>query len=319
MKIFFYVDSFGLGHITRQVALIRAIGTRANIIILSSGHLDFIKKSLPQARVEKILPTLNFVPSGLGLNFEKTHMANRNLSEHFSSNVRTEIQRLEKEKPDLIVADIPAEIFVAADAVGIPIIAISNFGWTIILEHIFGKSSDFYSLYSHAYSKSSKTFVLPFSEPMSCFSKKEKIGLLRRHPTINMQKKIGIVSAFGYSIESQQTKSKFFSIPKTETESQNFISAASAIFAKPSYGIISESIPYGIPLFFKLRKNFPESDYLLKSLNCAETVPDDVEPFDWITQRLPELNFEKIQEMAEKYSSNSDIYLANSILSFPSV
>ncbi|MDO8554702.1 MAG: hypothetical protein Q7S22_07885 [Candidatus Micrarchaeota archaeon] len=314
-KIIFYVDSFGLGHITREIALARAMPKSIEIIFITRDHVDFIKKSLPGVRVEKNDIGLNLIPKGIGLDIEKTQLANVNFSEIFNANVRTEGLRIKKEKPDLIIADIPAEPFLAATENSIPIVAVSNFGWTIIIEHVFGKNSDEYKTYAEAYSNSNKTFVLPFSEPMSPFTNKKEVGLLRRRITKKLGKINGVINTFGKSGNLTSDLNGFRTIPAKAVESQNYVAVANAIFTKPSYGIVSEAISAGVPLFLKKRNNFPESDYIFKKLEGVKVVPEDVTPREWITEEMKNINWKTIEKMRIKYKNNSDSEIADEVIS----
>ena len=137
--ISFYLDSFGRGHITRQVAVIRAIGNKAEIIVDSAGYLNEIQQMLPDAKVHRSPSFLKLIPKRLGLDIEMSKAVNFNLREDFEDKVETVTSDLKRTKPDLIVADIPAEVFLAAHELDIPAFAISNFGWNIILADQLGK------------------------------------------------------------------------------------------------------------------------------------------------------------------------------------
>ena len=313
-KILFYVDSFGLGHITREIALARAIGDNAEIIFASNDHLEFIEKSLPSIKTEKTSLGLNLIPEGIGLNVEETKKANKDFIGKFETNIESETKRIDRLKPDVIIADIPAEPLLAAEKSGIPIVAISNFGWTAIIEHVFGKDSDEYKKYSEAYSNASKTLVLPFSEPMRQFSNKKRVGLLRRRITRNLGKIPGIIATFGKSGEVISAGTFFRFIPDEVIESQDYVASADAIFSKPSYGIASEAISAGIPLFLKKRNDFPESDHILRQLEGAMVVPEWVDAMEFIEREMKNLDIEAIERMRDRYMKNSDSEIAETIL-----
>lgn len=319
MKILFYMDSFGLGHITRDIALIRALGSPHEVVAVSRDHHWMIKGSLPHTKVEKTSIGLRLAPSGLGLDAGKTRGINADFVEHFESGVEEERRRMEKHRPDVIIADIPAEVFPAAESEGIPVAAVSNFGWTLIIGEIFGKGGEEYRLYADAYSKASRTFVLPFNEPMEPFAHKERAGLLRRRLTRRLPKRReGILTTFGKSAASLPPSSgPFYRIPETEIESQDFVASASAIFTKPAYGVASEAVPFGIPLFFRKRPHFPESGYIARSLGWCRFVPEDAEPGEWISQEINNVDWEKVGKMKEEHSENADSQIAESILSMP--
>lgn len=314
-KIFFYIDSFGLGHITRQIALIRAIGDKARVTALAADHLDVLEKSLPGVLIQKTSIGLKLIPEGLGLNVEETRKANSTLEDDFRKGVRKEINRMDQEKPDLIIADIPAEVFVAAHECNIPVFAVSNFGWTIIIEHIFGKDSNEYRLYADAYSRSNRTFMLPFNESMVPFANKKHVGLLRRRITRKLERRPGILTTFGKSTtNSFRVNETFYSLPDGELETQDHIAAAEAVLSKPAYGVVSEAVSAGVPLFLKKRKNFPESDHILRHLEGVKVVPDESDPAEWINEEMKNFDYGPVKQLKKKYSVNSDNLIAKELL-----
>ncbi|MGV8085035.1 MAG: hypothetical protein ACP5N9_02155 [Candidatus Bilamarchaeum sp.] len=326
-KVHFYVDSFGLGHITRQIAVARALSDQAQITFFSRDHLDFIRNSLPNAEVEKTNIGINLVQKNIGLDVQKTQKLNAEglFVKNFESGLAEENLRLKSDQPDVIVADIPGEIFLAAEKYDIPTIAVSNFGWTVILEHVLGKDSVQYEYYSQAYKKSSKTLVLPFNEPMKAFSNKKNVGLLRRRVGRKFNKKNAIVTTFGKSVEEinfpLKANNSFYSLPLNDTESQDYISASSGIFTKPSYGAASEAVSSGVRLFLLAREDFPESDYIkdqLLSEKCAIMVPGGLSPknqLNWILDNSHTIDQKNLDRVKKKYSDNSDQEIAEAILS----
>ena len=310
-KIFFYVDTFGLGHITREIALIRAMPKDVEISVFAGKYLDIIQKSLPGINVKKTNIGFRMVPTGIGLDVKKTIETNHDFEEHFNMGAEEEFKRLAMEKPDLVVADIPAEIFVAANRVNIPVVAVSNFGWTIIIEHIFGRKSREYLIYANAYSKATKTFVIPFNEPMESFPNKITVNLLRRKITKKLPKKTGILAAFGKS--GMTDANEFYRLPDDEPEGQDHIAAAEMVFTKPAYGTVSEAASAGVPIFVRKREDFPESNYILKSLEWMGVVPEEVNPREWIKKEAKNIDWNAIKRMKEKYSKNGDEEIAITI------
>ena len=319
--ISFYLDSFGRGHITREVAVIRAIGNKAEIIVNSAGYLNEIEQMLPDVRVHRSPFFLKLIPKGLGLDIEMSKAVNFNLREDFEAKVEKVTSDLKRTKPDLIVADIPAEVFLAAHELDIPIFAISNFGWNIILDELFGNMSTEGKLYSNAYSKATRTLMLPFHEPMKCFSNRQEVGLLRRRFTKKMKPSKKILSQFGVEsgFDFKMDNANFYTIPTDKFEGQDYVASSRAVFSKPGYGVVSEAVAYGVPIFLKERPNFCESRYFLKELKelkGAKIVPDGVDVCKWILNELDDIDWDAIKSMQEKYSENSDEVIASMILSY---
>jgi hypothetical protein len=296
----------------------RALGNKARIIVNSAGYLDEIRQMVPDAEVHQAPYFLKLIPKGLGLDIEMSKAVNFNLREEFEAKVEEVASDLKRTEPDLIVADIPAELFLAAHELGIPILAISNFGWTIILDEIFGKSSKEGKLYSNAYSKATKTLMLPFHEPMEYFSNRQEVGLLRRRLTKKMKPSKKVLSLFGAEsgFDFKMDKADFYTIPSDKFEGQDYVASSRAVFSKPGYGVVSEAVANGVPLFLKERPNFCESRYFLKGLKGAKIVPDGVDVCDWILNEMNDIDWEAIDSMREKYCENSDQAIASIILSY---
>ena len=249
---------------------------------------------------------------------EMSKVVNFNLREDFEDKVETVTSELKRTKPDLIVADIPAEVFLAAHELDIPVFAISNFGWNIILDELFGNVSTEGKLYSNAYSKATKTLMLPFHEPMKCFANRQEVGLLRRRLTRKMKPSKKILSQFGpeSGFDFKMDNANFYTIPFDKFEGQDYVASSRAVFSKPAYGVVSEAVAYGVPLFLKERPNFCESRYFLKGLKGAKIIPDGVDVCDWILNEMDDIDWNSIKSLQKKYSENNDQTIATIILSF---
>ena len=312
----FYVDSFGRGHITRQCALVRALKKRTKVIFNCAGYLDELEKMLPDAQVRKADFGLKIVPKGLGVDLERTRELNASLRRDLEARVDAVTADLKATRPDLIVADIPAEVFLAAERLGIPVFAVSNFGWNIILDEIFGKGSEEGKMYSEAYSTATKTLVLPFNEPMSSFRNRQKVGLLRRRLTKRMRKSKKVLCFLGpdFGRALNIDRRNFWALPPDYYEGQDYVASSRAVFSKPAYGVCSEAVANGIPMFLKKRSNFCESEYILKALKGVKMVPEDTDPFSWILGQMEDVNWVTLRKIKEKYLVNSDEEIASMIL-----
>jgi len=312
----FYVDSFGRGHITRQCAIVRALKKRTKVIFNCALYLGELEKMLPDAEVKRANIGIKFVRKDLDIDLEKTRAVNTDFRKGFEAKVAAVTAELKETRPDLIVADIPAEVFLAAERLGIPVFAISNFGWNIILDDIFGKGSEESKMYSEAYSTVTKTLMLPFNEPMDSFRNKQKVGLLRRRLTKKMRKSKKVLCVLGpdFGRSLNIDRNNFRTLPPDYYEGQDYVASSRAVFSKPGYGVVSEAVANGVPMFLKKRSNFCESEYILKGLKGVKIVPKDVEPFSWILEQMDDVDWDTIHKMKKRYLVNSDEAIASMIL-----
>lgn len=138
-SLVFYVSGHGFGHASRDIEVINAVRRQApdlRIVVRSRVARWFFDLSL-QASVERAAADTD---SGMvqvdGLTLDEDESARRAEMFYgtFSSRVRAEAAALRNLRASVVVGDIPPLAFAAADASGVPSIAIGNFTWDWIYQ-----------------------------------------------------------------------------------------------------------------------------------------------------------------------------------------
>ncbi len=146
--ICYYVSDYGAGHATRTIALIRAILSSypsLRIIVKSEGPFTLLSRSLCDPRVSVMRCqndiSVPLIPSTEAIDVDATENLLREWHETWDSYIAREVQFCREEGVSLILSDIAPQPFLVADDVGIPSIAISNFSWDTIYEHLIPECS----------------------------------------------------------------------------------------------------------------------------------------------------------------------------------
>lgn len=299
-NICFYISDYGYGHASRDIAVIRKILNAykdVKIYIKTNGAFDFVRQSLPQKNVE-VIRTEN----DIGVIFKENSVivdrgrTKKMLDEWLGSwedYINKEKRFCGVHKIDLILSDITPQIFIVADKLNIPSIAISNFTWHYIFYNLFGDIPATEQI-EDAYLHADLALVLPFNEDTNIFREKKEISLVSREITAdkyNMRRKwgisddemlvyLGVGRSFNPSImrnmkKIDQPNVKFLvssyaelpfdnviKIPSTETEAQNYINMCDLVVSKTGYGTVSEAVRGKIPMFLLKRDGFKEDELI---------------------------------------------------------
>ncbi len=282
------------------------------IFVKTDTAFDFIRQSLPKENVE-VVNTRNDV----GVIFKKNSTVvdraqTKKMLDKWLGSWNNYIERekrfCEKHKIDLILSDITPQVFIVADELNVPGIAVSNFTWHYIYYHLFGKIPETEQV-KNAYQNADLGIVLPFNENMNIFKKKREISLVSREITVNkqeMKEKSGIADnellvylSVGRSFNpSFLRKMKWIDksdvrflvpeaievpfdnvlrIPDTETEFQNYINMCDLVVSKTGYSTVSEAIRAKIPMFLLRRDGFKEDELIgnaIEELGIGEFISE---------------------------------------------
>ncbi len=295
-KIIFYISDHGKGHATRSIAIIRELEKlNIEIIIRNSNSVDFIQKSLPNIKIISGITDVGTTikKNGISIDSEDTVSNVSTWIDNMPDFVTKELEQFMKYEPDLIISDISAMPFHVAKEFKIPSIAISNFTWSDIIKEI---SSERLSFLNESYSLADLAIQLPFSTSMKQFSKKKKIGIVSRQPTLNKQdfskffniktSERCVFFSLGYSKEKinckiasnikiltngVKFKSSFNEIHVSDyTEQQNLVLGADLVICKCGYGLISECITTGTPFLYVYDSNHLEQMAIVKELKYRD-------------------------------------------------
>jgi hypothetical protein len=200
----------------------------------------------------------------------------------------------------LVVVDIPALPLEAASFIGIPRVAIGNFGWNWIYSDFVPQNPKWKPIvyfFQEAYEKTDLLLRLPFCEKMQVFPNIEDIplvaspGICRRAKIeamtgSNPAKKWILLSfaALSWTDEAlnrveQMQEYEFFTVRPLEWRRKNIhplnreqvcfsdiVASVDAVISKPGFGILSDCIVNRKPLIYVDRSHFLEYSILKSAI-----------------------------------------------------
>ncbi|NKB25110.1 MAG: hypothetical protein GKR87_12185 [Kiritimatiellae bacterium] len=304
--IIYYITAHGYGHGTRACDILNALcrqAPRIPIIVVSdlpkpflshrlnADQVTFRKESFDVGLVQfddiqvDVPATLNKV---IGLHEKRDQL------------IQEETAFLNEQQAALVIVDIPAIPLFAAKEVGIPSIAIANFGWDWIYSaftHDNPRWKKYVDWFHEGYATTDLLLRLPFSEEMNAFPRIEDIFLVAspgRERRGDIIKKRGcvptkkwILLSFGAlnwdpSVIDRIQKLEpyeFFTVYHLFWEGKNFhaidmksipfsdlIASMDGVISKPGYGIVSDCIANKKPLACTDRSNFLECSILVEGI-----------------------------------------------------
>lgn len=186
-RVLFAVTSHGLGHLTRTLAIARALRDR------SPDIEPIVATTVPEARVARDLPPpfgyrpVSYEPGThqrnvFELDVPATHAAYERFLAERPKRLRDEEAYLREAGIAGVVSDVPALPVRAAAAVGIPAIAVSNFTWDWILEPLCRGTALAHlpGLLAEDYARGTWHLRLPFGPDHSPFPRSEAAPLVSR-------------------------------------------------------------------------------------------------------------------------------------------
>ncbi len=300
----YYISDYGYGHATRSIALIRALINRvpdSHIIVKSDLPFPLLHRSLqhPRITVIRCRNDIDFVVHSDApvINREQTFRNVMSWMNSWDSYMGRELQFCRENRVDVIISDIVPQSFLVAEELGIPGIAVSNFSWDTILEHLYADYDPIEQVKS-AYRSASLALVLPFHTGMDVFPRRQEVGLLAREQQfsrLQMRLRLGIPDStaliflggggnhplhqvhnllsgvptgirFVVPTGSLSTSSQVIQIPPDETESQNWIGMCDLVVTKCGYSTVSEAVQAQIPLMVWKREGFIEDHIIAGTL-----------------------------------------------------
>jgi len=202
---------------------------------------------------------------------------------------------------DMVVADIPAIPFEAAAGLGIPSLGISNFTWSWIygefVEHD-PRWAPIIARFEQAYRMADGLLRLPFSEPMSIFSRQTSVGVVAR-PGVSQRHRIAekcavdpqktwVLLSFSdlewsdaalERLREYHDAHEFFTllplhwkrpwihaIDRREFRVPDVFASVDAVLSKPGFGVLSDCVANDKPLIHVEREHFREYPVLVEAI-----------------------------------------------------
>lgn len=201
----------------------------------------------------------------------------------------------------LVAGDIPAIPFEAAADLGVPTVALGNFGWDWIYSAFSERDARWPRVadqFRQAYSRVDLLLRMPFSESMDAFTKQEPIPVVAsagRSDRARLARLTGAdegrlwvllsfttleLSAGALERLSRLVDFEFFTVPPLGWDLPNFRSADTAKFrfsdlvatvdvvlSKPGFGILSDTVANDKPLVYVERQDFLEYPLLERAIH----------------------------------------------------
>jgi hypothetical protein len=305
-SIVYYISAHGYGHGVRSCSIIRAFNQlhpRLTVHIVSelpaaflSSHIGSDRNPIRAGSYDVGMVQLDSIRVDVDATLQKAKQLHRNRKRL----VEQESAFLSNLKADLIIADIPGIPIEAASRVGIPRIAVGNFGWDWIYSDFIPQDAQWkpiVNMFREQYAKASLLLRLPFCEEMKAFPLIEDIPLVAS-PGYSRRTKIAALTGcdpgkkwillsfttldLGVDALSRIEcieDHEFFTVLPLKWQRRNIhplkreqisfsdvIASMDAVISKPGFGILSDCIVNRKPLIYADRGDFLEYPILETSI-----------------------------------------------------
>jgi L-arabinokinase len=304
-SIHFALTSHGLGHVTRSLAVIRALHElrpEAPVVISSTvdpawldGQLGFPVRHRHRGYEPGAVQRDCF-----SVDVPATIAAYESFGERRDDLLEEEIRFLRSNGIAAVVSDIPALPVAAAGRLGIPAIGVSNFTWDWILEPWCGPGEGhLVDMLRADYAAGTLQLCLPFGPDRSSFPEREAAPLLARksvvpRDTVRDRLELGtgpvaVVCLGGWDVADLpaiHARTGRFGLVVTNglrvtadvpcrhlgrtlpagISLPDLVNAADVVLGKPGYGLASECLAHRVPFAMIERSDFRESPHLVAQL-----------------------------------------------------
>jgi hypothetical protein len=304
-KIRYYISGHGLGHAARSCQIINTLRRRHGDIaveVVSDAHPWFFKGFLdPAVPVRRQRLDIGVLQrDSLHMNEEQTLSAYRAFLPERQILTAAEAASLRAARVSLVAADIPALVFSAARAAGVPAVGVSNFTWEWIYEDLvsrYGGFTDVLDAVAQDYRQASAYLRLPFFGDFPAGIPVENLPLVARRTSLSRaaaRRQLGIAEGqrvalisfggfgladFDFSALERLRDWIFLSDAGLTAAVDNLrvveagtlaypdlVAAADVVVTKPGYGIVSETIACGTAVLYTSRGDFREQALLVAGL-----------------------------------------------------
>jgi L-arabinokinase len=312
MVLVFYISGHGFGHASRAVELIDALTARRpdlRVIFRTNAHpwpLERVRR--PGIEVQPF-ETDTGVAQVSSLTIDEMQTATRaaDFYRTFEDRVASEARYLKECEARIVVADIPPLAFAAANAAGIPSVAVANFTWDWIYAYypeFESRAPGVIGAISRAYHLGALALRLPIHGGFESMAVVEDIPLVARRSTrdpADTRRVLRIDSGallvlasfggFGLSIPDDRLSSSGMTVlaPPDRLpdglKHEDIVAAADVVVSKPGYGIVSECAAHRTPLLYTSRGRFAEYDVMVtempKMVRCRYITQEDLMAGNW--------------------------------------
>lgn len=303
----FYVSGHGFGHATRIAALIQAVCARTDRVVAvrsEAPHWIFSMRA-PQVHYSSAPIDVGLVQaSGLDLDLPASLAAHEAFGARWEDAIEREARWIAQSGAELVVADIPALAFAAAQRAGVRAVGVSNFGWDWILDAYTTEEPRWAPIverHRNAYATADQLFRLPLSGNMSAFPRITDVPLLVNRSSLDVEecrqaagiaagerRRVVLVSFGGLGQSSVAAGAAadldgylfigvgprpldfagdWLALPGTDAiPHEQLICAADAILGKTGFSTVAEVLAHQRRFLFLARENFRENEILVRAL-----------------------------------------------------
>jgi len=296
VTIAFYISGHGFGHASRSIEVINALvdqqpGTR--IIIRSEVAPWLVQRTVRRGvTLEPAQCDTGVVQvDSLTLDATATLARARAFMSTFRQRVADEAAWLKSVGATLVVADLPPLGIAAAQAAGLPGIALGNFTWDWIYSGYDG-SADLVGLIGAVYQHTTLALRLPMWGGFATMPKVIDLPFVARRSTrdplavrdalgLPRDERLVLASFGGYGVSGlniealRHTTGYRILLPGDIDEAaiyerglryEDLVRAVDVVVSKPGYGIISECLANDTALLYTSRGHFVEYDVLVAAM-----------------------------------------------------
>lgn len=306
-----YVSGHGYGHATRSAEVLRAVRSRSPelpiTVVTSAPSYLFEGVVAPPLVVRRLACDVGLEQRDALVADETATVARWKL---FAANwdllVSSESRWLREEGVRLVFGDIPPSAFAAAKAAGVTSVAMGNFSWDWIYDHLKGREpalQEAADMAREAYSGADLLLRLPFHGAMGAFPVIEDIPLVARRPKMEgpeARRRLGLPDgpmvllsfggvglpdldpvvfgklpgyefiltgpSTGASLPENVRRLDGAELEGADVGYPELVAAADVVVSKPGYGIVTDCIGAGTRLVYTERGDFPEYPILVKGM-----------------------------------------------------
>ena len=318
-----YISGHGFGHLAQIAPVLEALHRQhPNLYLLIRTNID-----------EKIIHCFLSAPFELLAGEVDVGVIQKNASEEdvpatieaardffsdWEDRINSEVGRLRKYDPNLILSNISPLAFPVAKKLGIPAIGLCSLDWHAIYSGYFPADDMLLSLLAKAHAQADILLQPPLNMPMPSFPSIQRIAPMSRlanHERSNVRQHLDLADGerlcmilFGgaddppFDITALGDMPGWqFCIPgDSDTElaarvrqisfmgpfsTVDYVTAADAVICKPGYNTLAECWRYNIPVVYVPRPGFPEyphlRDWLQKNAPAVEIPQEDFRSGNW--------------------------------------
>jgi hypothetical protein len=313
------ITNHGFGHATRTASVVAEIQRQCPdilVILATSAPRWLLESYLDQDFIHRPRALdLGVVQSdSLTIDRLATLEKLKFIQSQQRSLVASEVNFIQQNRVNLILADIPPLATAIAQAADIPCWMISNFGWDLIYRDWGSEFSEIADWVSQCFARCDRLFRLPFHESMRAFPSIVDVGLTGaspRYPQAELLAKFDlwagldrtILLTFGglglnqipYQNLQEFPDWQFITFDRHAPDLPNllkitdlnyrpvdFLPLCGRVISKPGYGTFAEACRVGTPVVSLTRSDFAEARFLLEGLQNY-SYHQILDPIDFLT------------------------------------